>query len=207
MLARLRRVFDLEARPDEVASVFQGWSDARPGIRLPGGFDGFELAARAILGQQVSVKAAHTLAGRIAVAFGVPVSTPFPELSCAFPDAATIAAQPLESIARLGIVRQRAGALLALARAVADGALALDPSADIDATVDALRALPGIGDWTAQYIAMRALAWPDAFPASDLILMRALDARTPRAAQARAEAWRPWRGYAVMHLWSGARPG
>ena len=207
VLARVRRVFDLEARPDEVASVFQGWTDARPGIRLPGGFDGFELAARAILGQQVSVKAAHTLAGRIAATFGAPVSTPFAELSCAFPDAATIAMQPLESIAQLGIVRQRAGALIALAEAVADGALTLDSSADIDVTVDALRALPGIGDWTAQYIAMRALTWPDAFPASDLILMRALDVRTPRAAQARAEAWRPWRGYAVMHLWSGARPG
>ncbi len=206
VLARVRRVFDLEARPDEIASVFQGWSDARPGIRLPGGFDGFELAARAILGQQVSVKAAHTLAGRIAANFGLPVSTPFPELSRTFPDAAMIAAQAPESIARLGIVRQRAGALTALARALADGKLTLDPSADVDTTIDALRALPGVGDWTAQYVAMRALAWPDAFPASDLILMRALEARTPRAAQAQAEAWRPWRGYAVMQLWSGARP-
>ena len=103
-------------------------------------------------------------------------------------------------------MRQRAAALVALARAVASGQLSLDPCADVDETLEALCTLPGVGDWTAQYIAMRALAWPDAFPASDLVLMRALEVRTPRAARAAAERWRPWRGYAVMHLWSGARP-
>lgn len=206
VLARVKRVFDTEARPDEIAAVLGDLGAARPGIRLPGGFDGFELAARAILGQQVSVKAAHTLAGRIAERFGTPVATPFETLTCAFPSATALAAQPPEEIARLGIVGQRAHALVALATAVAQRRLVLDPSCDVEPTVAALRALPGIGDWTAQYVAMRALGWPDAFPASDLILMRALGVRSPKAATAAARAWQPWRGYAVMHLWSGARP-
>lgn len=206
LLGRVRRVFDVEARPDEIAAGLGAWAGERPGIRLPGGFDGFELAARAILGQQVSVKAAHTLAGRVADRFGVPVDTPFDGLTRAFPTAAELAAQAPENVAALGIVRQRAAALVGLARAMAEGRLPLEPAADVDGTLAALRALPGIGDWTAQYVAMRALGWPDAFPASDLVLMRALRVRTPRAALAAAEAWRPWRGYAVMHLWSGARP-
>lgn len=206
LLARVRRVFDVEARPDEIAAGLGAWAGERPGIRLPGGFDGFELAARAILGQQVSVKAAHTLAGRVAARFGLPVETPFEGLNRAFPAAAVLAAQAPEDVAALGIVRQRAAALVGLARAVAEGRLTLDPAVDVDEALAALRALPGIGDWTAQYVAMRALGWPDAFPASDLVLMRALGVRTPKAALAAAEAWRPWRGYAVMHLWSGARP-
>lgn len=206
VLARVKRVFDTEARPDEIAAVLGDLGAAHPGIRLPGGFDGFELAARAILGQQVSVKAAHTLAGRIAERFGTPVATPFQALTCAFPSAPALAAQPPEEIARLGIVGQRARALVALAAAVTQRRLMLDPSCDVESALAALRALPGIGDWTAQYVAMRALGWPDAFPASDLILMRALGVRSPKAADAIAQAWRPWRGYAVMHLWSGARP-
>ncbi|MEN9315688.1 MAG: hypothetical protein RIS35_2081 [Pseudomonadota bacterium] len=206
LIARVRRVFDLDARPEEIAAGLGAWAGERPGIRLPGGFDGFELAARAILGQQVSVKAAHTLAGRVAARFGPSVEMPFEGLSRAFPTPDVLAAAAPEDVAALGIVRQRAAALVSLARAIAEGRLALDPAGDVDEALAALRALPGIGDWTAQYVAMRALGWPDAFPASDLVLMRALDVRTPKAALAAAEAWRPWRGYAVMHLWSGARP-
>ena len=171
------------------------------GVRLPGAFDGFEIAVRAILGQQVTVKQASVLTGRFAVAFGEPVATPWPELSRAFPSAAAVAALSAEAIGALGVTRQRSRTLIALARAVAEEGLMLESGVEVDATIARLKAVPGIGDWTAHYIAMRALGWPDAFPAADVGVMKALGVATPRAAIAAAELWRPWRGYAVMHLW------
>jgi AraC family transcriptional regulator of adaptative response / DNA-3-methyladenine glycosylase II len=176
-----------------------------PGLRVPGAFDGFEVAVRAILGQQVTVAAARTVAGRFATAFGDPLETPFGSINRIFPSAETISELPYGQIARLGMPGARARSVLALARAVAEGALELRPNADIEATLEKLRALPGVGEWTAQYIAMRALAWPDAFPHTDLGVMKALGRIYPgidaRRVLAAGEAWRPWRAYAVMHLW------
>jgi AraC family transcriptional regulator, regulatory protein of adaptative response / DNA-3-methyladenine glycosylase II len=200
-LGRVRRAFDLGARPDEVAQGLGDLAAGFEGVRLPGAFDGFEIAVRAILGQQVTVKQASVLTGRFAVAFGEPVATPWPELSRAFPSAAAVAALSSEAIGALGVTRQRSRTLIALARAVANEGLMLEPGVEVDASIARLKAVPGIGDWTAHYIAMRALGWPDAFPAADVGVMKALGVTTPRAAIAAAEVWRPWRGYAVMHLW------
>jgi AraC family transcriptional regulator of adaptative response / DNA-3-methyladenine glycosylase II len=168
---------------------------------VPGAFDGFEMAVRAILGQQVTVAAATTVAGRFAAAFGDAIATPFASLTTLFPTAARVADLPPSRIARLGMPGARARTVVALARAVDGGRLVLAPNADVEATLDALRALPGIGDWTAQYIAMRALSWPDAFPHTDLGVMKALGETGARRVLAAGEAWRPWRAYAVMHLW------
>jgi len=174
---------------------------------VPGTPDGFELAVRAVLGQQVTVAAARTLAQRLVERFGEPVATPWPGLDRLFPTAATLAQVPADALGALGVVRQRQAAIRALAQAVDQGALRLDASSDVPATLDALRALPGIGDWTAQYIAMRALRWPDAFPAGDVALHTALGLRTTpnpaRAALAASQAWRPWRSYGVLRAWSG----
>lgn len=202
VLQRVRQALDLDADPARIDPVLARLPvPPRPGARLPGGLDGFEIAVRVILGQQVTVKAARTLVQRLVDRFGAPLETPFPALTHVFPDAATIAAADPEVIGRLGIVRQRVRALQALAAAVADGRLALHRAAPIEPTLDALRALPGIGDWTAQVIAMRALAWPDAWPATDIGLMNALGSRDPKQLTALAEPWRPWRAYAVMRLW------
>ena len=156
---------------------------------------------RAVLGQQVTVAAARTLTRRLVDALGTPVQTPFAALSILFPSAATIASADPDQIGRLGIVRQRVRALQALAGAVQAGTIALHRGAPLLATMDALRALPGIGEWTVQLIAMRALAWPDAFPSTDIGLLNALGTRDVKAVEALAQAWRPWRAYAVMRLW------
>ena len=202
LLARLRHLFDLDGSPHEVAEGLGELALGREGLRLPGAFDGFEIAVRAVLGQQITVKAARTLAGRFARRFGHAIETPYPELDCVFPEAAVIAQLELGDIAQLGIIATRSKTIIALARALAEGRLQLDPSQPVETTIAALRALPGIGDWTAQYIAMRALAWPDAFPASDYGVMKALAVDKPAQAIRLAEAWRPWRAYAVMHLWA-----
>jgi AraC family transcriptional regulator of adaptative response / DNA-3-methyladenine glycosylase II len=199
--AGARRAFDLSCDPGRVAAVLGALGARNPGLRVPGAFDGFEAAVRGILGQQVTVKSAHTLAGRFAAAFGEPVATPHPALRFAFPGPHRIAALEPARIAALGIVRTRASAIVSIARALAQGDLRLEPTADVSGTLEALRAIPGIGEWTAQYIAMRALAWADAFPHSDYGVLKALGETNPRRALQRAEAWRPWRAYAVMHLW------
>jgi AraC family transcriptional regulator of adaptative response / DNA-3-methyladenine glycosylase II len=206
VLARVRRVFDLGCRPDEIAAVLGDLADGHEGTRLPGAFDGFEIAVRAILGQQITVRQARLLAGRFAAAFGEPVETPWAELRHAFPGAASIAGRDPSEIGLLGVTRQRSRTIVTLARALADGALLLEPGVDLDATLARLRAVPGIGDWTAQYLAMRALGWPDAFPAADVGVLKALGATAPREALAAAEGWRPWRGYAVIHLWRRLAP-
>jgi AraC family transcriptional regulator of adaptative response / DNA-3-methyladenine glycosylase II len=201
VLQRTQRLFDLAANPATIAAQLGAVATSAPGLRLPGAFDGFELAVRAVLGQQITVKAARTLAGRFATAFGAPLESTIAGLDAVFPAADRVAALDVADIAGLGVIRTRAAAILAIARAVADGTLALEPSADVATQMERLRSLPGIGDWTAQYIAMRALAWPDAFPHGDLGVRKALGTTTDRGTLAAAEAWRPWRGYAVMHLW------
>ncbi|CAD5372248.1 Adenosine deaminase [Rubrivivax sp. A210] len=202
VLQGVRQLFDLDADPALIDPVLASMPlPALPGLRLPGSVDGFELAVRVILGQQVTVKAACTLAQRLVDRFGEPVETPFPALTHLFPQAATLATADPATIGELGIVRQRVGALQALAAALAEGRLSLQRGTPLAPTMDALRALPGIGEWTAQLIAMRALAWPDAWPAADIGLMKALGTRDQAEITARAEAWRPWRAYAVMRLW------
>lgn len=212
ILARLKNLFDLSARPDVIADHLQ--RDARiagavgrlPGLRVPGAFDGFELATRAILGQRVSVRAATTLAGRLASRFGEAVETPFPGLDRLGPSADRLSRAADGEIADLGIAAPRAAAIRAIAGAVAQRELLLQPGPDPDAAVAALQRYPGIGDWTAQYIAMRALRWPDAFPAGDLVLLRSAGAASVRQLRDAAESWRPWRSYAAMYLWAAGLP-
>lgn len=204
VLGRVKRLFDLACDPHEVAQALGPLAARRPGLRLPGAFDGFEIAVRAILGQQVTVAGARTLAGRLAAALGDALPADGGAPATAFPDAAQVAAADPAAIAALGMPRRRAEALVALATAVRDGAVRLDGGADVATTVARLRALPGIGEWTAQYVSMRALSWPDAFPHTDLGVMKALGEKNPRRVLERAEPWRPWRGYAVMHLWCGS---
>lgn len=206
VMRRVRHALDLDADPALIDPVLARVPlPPRPGLRLPGSFDAFETAVRVVLGQQVTVKAARTLAARLVQRFGRPLATPFEGLDRVFPDAATLAAAEAADIGTLGIVRQRVAALQALARAVAEGRLHLEPGAPVAETLAALTALPGIGDWTAQVIAMRTLAWPDAWPVADIGLMNALkphlSTRDRRALLSLAEPWRPWRAYAVMRLW------
>lgn len=205
VLARVKALMDLACHPAEVAQALGALASPRPGLRVPGAFDGFELAVRAILGQQVSVAAARTIAGRFAAAFGDPIATPFDALNVLFPTAARVAALSPGRIARLGMPAARARTVVALAAAVADGRVVLTPNADVETTLAALRALPGVGEWSAQYIAMRALSWPDAFPHTDLGVMKALAETRARNVLAAGEAWRPWRAYAVMHLWQSLK--
>ncbi len=212
VMQRVRHSLDLDADPaliDPVLALLP--VPLRPGTRLAGVMDGFEGALRVILGQQVTVKAARTLVQRVVDRFGKPIDTPFAALTHVFPSAEAIAAADPEVVGKLGIVRQRVKALQALAAAVVDGTLTLQRGAPLEETLETLRALPGVGEWTAQVIAMRALAWPDAWPAADIGLMNALGSSDPGAPRhlarearhitALAEPWRPWRAYAVMRLW------
>ena len=173
----------------------------RPGLRVPGTFDSFELGMRAILGQQISVRGASTIAGRFAERFGEPIETPLACLNRIAPTAKSLCGCPQCPPAGLGLPSARAASLRNLARAVARREIDLEPGVDPTATVARLVELPGIGPWTAQYIAMRALRWPDAFPAGDLGLMKASQLKSAQALEKAAERWRPWRAYAAMHLW------
>ncbi|HTV43521.1 MAG TPA: DNA-3-methyladenine glycosylase 2 [Candidatus Sulfotelmatobacter sp.] len=206
VLERLKRLFDLYADPEAISSVLGKLAAQRPGLRLPGSFDGYEMAVRAILGQQVSVAAACTLAGRLALRYGEPIQsseTPFSSLTRLFPAPQKLASATVADIGRLGIPGQRAKTLISLSRAVADGTLHLEPGSRIEDTLQELNKIPGIGEWTVQYIAMRALSWPDAFPHTDLGVKKALARKNPKEILEIAEKWRPWRAYATLHLWAG----
>ena len=205
VLSRTKQVFDVAADPQEIVAALGALAAGAHGLRLPGAFDGFELAMRAILGQQVTVKAARTLATRFVDAFGQPVLTPFSELTRAFPLASKVATVTRDDIGRLGIVGARAEAMIAIAQAVTAKALVLSGGTEPMQAIASLRAIKGIGPWTAHYIAMRALAWPDAWPPQDVALLNAMNlpntTKGQREADAMAEAWRPWRSYAVLHTW------
>jgi AraC family transcriptional regulator of adaptative response / DNA-3-methyladenine glycosylase II len=214
IVERARRIFDLGADPLQITSALRrspllaARLRRAPGLRVPGAWDGFELAVRAVLGQQVSVKGATTLAGRLVQTFGKPVAGVGEGLTHVFPRPEALAEVDL---ARIGIPGARAETLRALARAVATGGLRLDAAQGLDEAVARLVAIPGIGAWTAHYVAMRALGEPDAFPASDLGLRRALAsggvAPSARELARIAESWRPWRAYAAVALWTTpARP-
>jgi AraC family transcriptional regulator of adaptative response / DNA-3-methyladenine glycosylase II len=200
IVERVRRLFDLRADPSEIHARLRRdplLAAFRPGLRVPGAWDGFELAVRAILGQQVSVKGATTLAGRLVHAFGEPVDCGN-GLTHIFPTPERLAAADYSSI---GLPVARAEAIRQLALAVARGELVFSGVADPAAFIERFKKLPGIGEWTAQYVAMRALGEPDAFPAADLGLLHASGIGNPRQLEQRAESWRPWRAYAAMHLW------
>jgi AraC family transcriptional regulator, regulatory protein of adaptative response / DNA-3-methyladenine glycosylase II len=209
LLSRVRALFDLDARPDVISKRLA--RDARlarsvkanPGLRVPGAFNGFEIGLRAILGQQVTVKAATTIAGRLVETFGEPVVTRLPELKRLTPAPARLAAASVDEIARHGIIAARARSIIALAKAQASGDLCLEGGAHHKPgdSIARLAELPGIGLWTAQYVAMRAMRWPDAFPKEDIAVRNNLGGVTANEAEALSQRWRPWRSYAVMHLW------
>jgi AraC family transcriptional regulator of adaptative response / DNA-3-methyladenine glycosylase II len=213
VIARIRRVFDLTADPALIGAhlaqdpALAPLVAARPGLRAPGAWDGFELAVRAILGQQITVVAARNLAAKLTAAYGEPIDDRAAAalgLTHLFPTPERLVGQ---DIAALGMPRSRGAALEALARTVAADPAIFTPRADLESAIAALSALPGVGAWTAQYIALRELREPDAFPHADIGLLRALTDTAgvrPSAQQllARAEAWRPWRAYAAQHLWA-----
>ena len=199
IVGRARALFDLGADPAQIRAALSDdeWLAPRlaacPGLRVPGAWDRFELTIRAILGQQITVKGATTLAGRLVKSFGEPFDGG-EALTHVFPTPARLAGADLSG---LGLTRARETTIREFAGAVADGRVTLERPEE-------LRALPGIGDWTVEYVAMRGFGEPDAFPAGDLVLLKTSGLRTRRALVARAEAWRPWRAYAAMHLWQGA---
>jgi AraC family transcriptional regulator of adaptative response / DNA-3-methyladenine glycosylase II len=209
LLGRVRDLFDLNARPDIISKQLS--KDRRlaplvkrtPGMRVPGAFNGFELGLRAIIGQQVTVKSATTIAGRFVEAFGERFMTPFPLLNRLTPAAARIARTGVDEVARHGIVSARSKSIIALAQAQVSGEIELDSRGHHrpDDTIDRLAKLPGIGQWTAHYIAMRALRWPDAFPKEDIAVRNNLGGVSAKQAAEMSQAWRPWRSYAVLHIW------
>ena len=203
--AAVRRWLDLDAAPQAIDAALIDLP-GEPGLRLPGSMDGFELAVRAVLGQQVTVAGARTLANRLVQRFGAPATTPWPEVARVFPSPEALGATAIEHIAELGIIRSRAGAIIALAQAWPTLAPRLAAHQPIEPLIEALCALPGIGPWTAHYIAMRALSWPDAFLPNDVAVLKAMQRRfgttTQREADRMAQAWRPWRSYAVLRLWN-----
>jgi AraC family transcriptional regulator of adaptative response / DNA-3-methyladenine glycosylase II len=209
LLARVRVLFDLDCEPLEIydrLSVMNEFAAGLcvPGTRLPGCFDPFEMAVRAVLGQQITVKAARTLAMRLAVAFGEQAETPYGDLTVFFPSAETVCRLPgriEDQFGPIGITGMKARSILALGRAMASGSIALSRYADPETEMAKLMALPGIGPWTAQYIAMRGLSWPDAFPHTDYGVKKALRDMPEKEILKISEAWRPWRSYATMNLW------
>lgn len=205
IVGRLRSLFDLDARPD-VIDEHLGRDPALakhvarvPGMRVPGAFDAWELAVRAILGQQVSVRGATTVSGRLVQLFGAQVKGA--PGTWTFPTARVMARAPVDQVCKIGIPGARGATIVALAESVERGAIDLSTSTDIERTVAALQEVRGIGEWTAHYVAMRALRAPDMFLSSDLAAKKALGVTRPKDAEKLSARWRPWRAYALMHLW------
>lgn len=215
LLARIRQQFDVEANPIVIAQhlqqdpVLAQQMSRTPGLRVPGSFDAFELAIRAILGQQVSVAGATTVAGRLVQKFGVPMQSPWQGISHHFPSSDCLAQLSVEEIATIGVPKTRAATIQHFAAFAAEGGLQFKPGISLDEVIRTLKALPGIGEWTAQYIAMRALRFSNAFPAGDLGLQKAVSHDpsqtalrcTEKQLLQRAEAWSPWRSYGALLLW------
>ena len=206
LCARVKHLFDLVAEPNAIEAhlVRAGFGPiSRParGLRVPGAFDSFELAVRAILGQQVSVAGASTLMGRLTSAFGEALPEPVEGFTHLAPTADRLAEAGSVAIRGIGLPMARAETIHELSQRVATGELSLSADADVKSLTTSLTTIRGIGPWTAEYIAMRALHWPDAFPASDLVLRRAAGNLTTARLKRLAESWRPWRSYAAMHLW------
>ena len=208
IVAGARRWLDLDAAPDAIDATLCELPGPL-GLRLPGSLDHFELAVRAVLGQQITVAGARTLARRLVERFGAPLATPWSDIERTFPAPAALAVVTTSSIAELGIIRTRADAIVALAQAWPELTTLLQARSDPEPLIERLCALAGIGPWTAHYIAMRVLGWPDAFPPNDVAVLKAMkqlfDSSSPRQVQARALAWQPWRSYAVLRLWETLR--
>ena len=210
VLARVKRLFDLYCEPNVVYEALQTMNEIRPGscipgIRVPGCFGSFEMAVRAVLGQQITVKAAGMLAGKIAKTYGSPIETGKEGLTPTFPTAEDILALPdpiEERLGVLGVIASRSRSILALAEKLVSGEIVLDGSADPEQEMKKLVEIKGIGDWTAKYIAMRTLGWPDAFLETDIGIRHAFPDPTPKELLALSEKWRPWRSYATMNLWN-----
>jgi len=194
-----RAQFDLDANPNHWLPSLKSIANSSPGLRVPGGVDGFELAVRAILGQQISVDAATTLVGRIVNKFGEKGNAGGP--SRVFPTVNRIAACRLSTLGKLGVIESRARAIQCIAQSIENKELNLSVGSDIDSTRDALLQIPGIGEWTTNYLLMRALRWPDAFIHTDLGIVKAAKQLGVADIKVHAEQWRPWRAYAAMHLW------
>ncbi|MGQ0618513.1 MAG: DNA-3-methyladenine glycosylase family protein [Panacagrimonas sp.] len=207
LLPRIRRLFDLDAQPQPIDEHLATHPQLAPlvartpGLRVPGAMDGFELALRAVLGQQVTVKAATTLFGRFAAMFGANASTPHEGVKFFAPTAEAVAQAEVQTLIGLGLTGRRAQTVSSLAKAICEDDLRLEPGVRLDATLEQFMSIPGIGPWTAQYVAMRALRDPDAFPHTDLGLVKALGSR-PKELLAAVEGCRPWRAYAALHLWN-----
>ncbi|HEX8955933.1 MAG TPA: AlkA N-terminal domain-containing protein [Burkholderiaceae bacterium] len=217
LLARVRTQFDLDANPEVIEAhlgqdaMLAQHIAAAPGLRVPGAFDTFELAVRAVLGQQVSVAGASTIAGRLVASFGEAAATPFEQVTHLFPRPEALAVATADDVAPLGMPGKRAQTIIGLARFASEGGLDIKPGASLAQAIAQLRTVPGIGEWTAQYVAMRALRFPDAFPAGDLGLQKAAALSEPqddvarlseKQLLARAVGWSPWRGYAALLLWN-----
>ena len=208
VIAKIRHLFDLDANPVAIEQALSQHSLLKPlvtqtpGLRIPGTLDGFELALRAILGQQVSVKAASTLFRRFVEKFGETIATPFTDLNRLTPSAEAVSKARLQTLIKLGLTQRRAQTIKLMATKLAHDELLLWPNSETDAVRTALLDIPGIGPWTADYIAMRCLADPDALPAADLGLMKALGVKKPKDVLAATESWRPWRAYGAIHLWN-----
>lgn len=207
VLERVRQLFDVKSNPvmiNEHLSKdgrFSQSIQAHPGLRLPGCFDEFEMTVRAIIGQQISVRAAATIAGRFADCFGDAIECNDAELCRLAPEPQRVASATVDEVAALGINRRRSETILAVARQIADGRLIVGSGHSPESFIDRITQIPGIGPWTGHYIAMRALGWPDAFPKEDVVLQKSLGGVTAEQAETLSQKWKPWRSYAVMHLW------
>ncbi len=210
VIARIRYQFDLNCEPNVVFAALAGMNEIRPescvlGTRVPGCFNQFEMAVRAVLGQQITVKAAGTLASRIVAAFGKSLKTPVNGLTHTFPTAGEVVAMGSavqDNFGRLGVTSARSETIARLANALIRGEIRLDFGSRPEEEIERLMAIRGIGGWTAQYIAMRAMEWPDSFLETDAGVKKALHPHSPKEMLAMAEAWRPWRSYAVVNLWN-----
>jgi AraC family transcriptional regulator of adaptative response / DNA-3-methyladenine glycosylase II len=210
VLARVRHLFDLYCDPDAVYETIRVMNDIRPGLcvlgtRVPGCFNAFEMAVRAVLGQQISVKAASTLAARLVAAYGTPVETGIEGLTHIFPSPEDILALggAIENrLGALGLIAARSRTIYELARVFAQGEINFAPCAQPEEEMKKLMTIRGIGSWTAQYIALRAMEWPDAFLETDAGVKKALEPYTSKELLKMAEAWRPWRSYATVNLWN-----
>ena len=210
VLACVKHLFDLYCDPDAVYETLQKLDERKPGLcvkglRVPGRFHAFETSVRAILGQQITVKAANTLAGKIAMAFGTPVKTGISGLTCAFPvlaDILSLGENIQEEFGKLGVIAARSRCILELAKSLESGAIRLEGCIDPEAEMQKLMQIKGIGRWTANYIAMRVMGWPDAFLETDAGIRHALPGYAPKELLSISQNWRPWRSYATMNLWN-----
>jgi AraC family transcriptional regulator of adaptative response / DNA-3-methyladenine glycosylase II len=201
VLVRVRRLFDLGARPDLIDAHLGDLAAASPGKRVPGAVDGFEIAVRAIVGQQIPLSDTRPILSRMAERFGTRITAPF-ELTTVFPCASALARLPVSALEDIGVARLHAEAIITVATEVSSGRMALEPAAPLETTLSTLRGVKGIGEWAVQYIAMRSLGWPNAFPEDDRLPRKLPGGASPSKLGRLAEQWQPWRAYATVRIWN-----